>query len=169
MVDTCLDGYRQTEPQTNRGRLDLRADNQGLVASPLLRFGLEVLPEGATVEQATLLLDPITRTNEQPVRARIGNATVPWDDSITYSEGQELEPSLKGLVLYEFSDLESPARIDVTEIVRAWIEEGEPNNGFIIDTRAAGNRGNVTYRFASSEWREGPGQGPRLEITYSIR
>ena len=164
-VDTYIDAARPTRAYSDRGRIKVKADSGGYVMSGLFGFDLSDFSQGADVLTATLTMHAVARTNAQSIQMRVGPATTAWDQDVTYQEA-----TLSGLergqpsVLVEVSEENEPAHCDVTDVVRAWTSGELPNHGLMIDTLDAGNRGNVTYDFASSEWVEGPQPPPELSI-----
>ena len=168
--DTFVDGYAIDDAFAAAGRLKLRADAAGGHATALLRFDLSGIPQNAVIAQATLILQTVACSNSQPLHVNVGPALILWDPNITQrdltSAGQVRgEPS--SLVIVEQPD--QLLQIGVTSIVRSW-QSGELNNrGFVIDTVDAGNRGNVTYSLAASEWVEGNQQRPVLVVEYVVR
>ena len=168
--DTYIDAWAPSEAFGEKGRLKVTADWQGNIRSTLLYFDLSQLPEDARIFEATLQMQVVARTNRQTLAFHVGPATVGWDEDITHKEAElaglfREKPSVPCMVRTEGALLEC----DVTEIVRAWCEDGRDNMGFMLDTANAENGGNVTYSFASSEWIEGPQREPHLRLCYITR
>lgn len=169
-ADTYFDGRMGRQHYGDKGRLKITADWQGGTRSTLLHFDLSHVPDEAQILEAELLLEVVARTNRQSLRFHVGPASAVWDERVTSAQAQAAglrrdEPSIPCVVA--LADV--PITCDVSEIVREWHRGDRENTGFVLDTEGAGNGGNVTYSFASSEWIEGPQQGPQLRIRHVTR
>jgi hypothetical protein len=107
----------------------------------LVQFDLSGVPEGVIINSATLALQikgfsgsmtkecsiyqVTSEWNESDVTSQLRNATQTWS---TYGGDYKLEDGVSTLFplaqIYHY--------VDVTEIVKNWIEDGEPNYGFLI-------------------------------------
>jgi len=151
----------------------------------LLQFDLSTIPPGAEVASATLKLYYATNshgfTGESP-GGRIYWAyrvTQPWTESgITWNKydgttswttagGDYTETG--GASLTMPGSMPRWVEWDVTNIVEAWIEDSQPNYGFIIkdgdETLTVDNW--VWASFRSSEYINQPDRNPILEIIYT--
>ena len=169
-VDTYVDAWEPDTSFGHKGRTKIRADASGEVTYALLEFDLSQIPRDARVFTARLSMQAVARTNQQGVSMYVGPASGEWHWKMTYQDVQSLglrrgEPS----VLVTAARSDELIQCDVEDIVQAWCDGSRVNHGFVIDTAGAGNRGNVTYSFAASEWVEGSQQKPELAIRYITR
>ncbi len=140
----------------------------------LVNFDLTSIPSGSTVSSALLKLyynpgvgDPSGRTYMAYRITQLWIETsVSWDNLATPDGGIDYTttggasstvPSSSGWMTWT-----------VTDIVKAWIEGGESNHGFLIKDNNEESSEEVMDQsnFYSREWSEA-GQRPILEITYS--
>jgi hypothetical protein len=169
-ADTSTDGYRPTEALGTSGRLLVRADHQGGAAAAWLRFDLSSLPAGAIISRATLELPVVSRSNSQPLRLVVAPALAPWQDDLTASD-LPADATYRGTpqqVVTLWPDDQSLV-VPLTELALQWQANPRSNLGLVLDPQGAGNGGNVSYWFASSEWVESAASGPQLVLDYLVR
>jgi hypothetical protein len=145
----------------------------------VVKFDLSSIPSGSTVSTATLKLLYNHGTSETPagrtyMAYRITQSWtemgVTWErydgtnswatsggDYTTSGGASSIFPSSYGWMSW-----------DVTNIAKAWIETGEPNNGFLVkDDNESSFVGAIPQaNFCSREWAESD-KRPILEITYT--
>ena len=145
----------------------------------LVRFDLSVLPAGAIVDSATLILhtdetqDPPDRSTTidlfairrhwevNQVTWNRATSTTPWYSAgCDSSADRDLSPFASKVI----DKTKTSYSIDVTEAVRNWVADPGSNEGFIIISRGP----TVSYGFYTSEWAV-EAQRPTLVITYRVQ
>ena len=144
----------------------------------LVQFDVSCLPKGALVNSATLILQITGCTSESLENTKlcsIYQVTSEWSEyEVTYNERQEAVPwtVIGGGGDYKLEDGVSTTipfaigyhQVDVTEIVKNWIEDGEANYGFLI--KADNESPPAWYlQFATREY-VGEAYRPILEIEW---
>ena len=143
----------------------------------LIKFHLGKPPAGATLVRAVLRLNRIDQSNPNPMDLSVYRVLVPWQEGeANWQERARGQPwhapggqagadyfpiPADTVALQEGVDW---VELDVTPIVYAWQQLGEPNNGFMLIGEGAGH---VEYRFASREHRT-VGRHPELVLTYRV-
>jgi hypothetical protein len=164
--DTYLDPALPTEALGARGRIKLRADVGSYATAGLLFFGLHAVPAGAQITEATLTLQPVARSNAQPLRVTLAPATCAWIEAVSLSDWRLCTPWQGQASVMTLQNDAAPATADITALVQRWVNGTLPNHGLLLDPSSAGNRGNVTYDIASREWAEGAQSEPTLLVRY---
>lgn len=174
--DTWINQWR---PTTNYGRtnLMLRSTN---VASALLKFPLDAIPYplDVAVAQATLRLYVIGSTNYNPLWAYAYSVNRPWNaneatwvqatasqawsrsgcDAVPEDRSGDASPEV-GIFMAE-----TYVSLDVTEIVRAWLNGTAPNNGILVK---ASSGASVEWELASAD-HANPAFRPQLQVLFTI-
>ncbi|HXI01787.1 MAG TPA: DNRLRE domain-containing protein [Candidatus Saccharimonadales bacterium] len=126
-----------------------------------LRFDLRTLPDGiSSVDVADATLSLWVRTVERPGKLGVRAVLDPWSEStlVGASAPGVIEDVLASAPVGKQSE-NGLVSIDVTEIVRAWVDGSLPNHG--IELISAGQGG--AFRFDSKE-STGGGHEPRLRV-----
>lgn len=152
----------------------------------LIQFDLSSIPAGAEVTSATLKLYYATYSSSVVEGESPGGriywayrVTQPWtENGITWNKydgtnswttpGGEYTGT-GGASLTMPSSMPRWVEWDVTTIVEAWIEDSQPNHGFLIkDADETMTRNNwVWASFRSSDYSTQPDKNPILEISYT--
>ncbi|MEM3501760.1 MAG: DNRLRE domain-containing protein [Candidatus Bathyarchaeia archaeon] len=141
----------------------------------LVKFDLSGIPSGSTVNKAYLLLyyygrmnDPVGRTlNAYRVTKNWVETEATWN---IYKTGSSWDTAGGDYTTVGGASSIVPTNYgqwmtwDVTFIVKAWIEDGRPNYGFIIKYQTEGQPFNAAI-FISKEW--DPEYHPILKVDWS--
>ncbi len=147
-------------PQILTGHNISNGQLQGLFGG----FAVKSLPLNAHVEQAELALYVQDAPNGLPSSLQAFRLVQSWSEmNITYGKGQSLWGEALGTV--QSSPDGAWVVFDVTDAVRAWVEEGASSYGLGIRATDARER-NLFVAFAAHEI---PFWGPRLRIRYTLR
>jgi len=173
--DTLMDSYRH---DSNFGdSTTLRIDSRAVeIYRSLVQFDLSSIPPGSIISSATLKLyyysyavnDPVGRTywayrvtqswTEMGATWDTYDGANPWvtagGDFTTVHGAYAIVPSSYGWMTWT-----------VTDIVKAWVEDGEPNYGFLIKDEAETSDTSYQAIFRSRESGETELR-PILEVTY---
>ena len=125
----------------------------------LLGFDLSSIPEGSTVDGATLRLYVNGSAGENPVN--IHAATAAWSEgTVTYqSFDQQYDGTIAGVI--QPASASALKSADVTGLVTGWVSGAQPNLGMLLET--VGNKKTI---FVSSEG--AAGYAPSLEVCYTV-
>jgi len=125
----------------------------------LLSFDLSSIPEGSTVDSATLRLYVNGSAGNNPVN--IHAATSAWSEAtVTYqSFNQQFAAAISGAIDPQSANALKSA--DVSGLVTSWLTGAQPNLGMLLE--AAGNKKNI---FVSSDG--AAAYAPSLEVCYTV-
>jgi hypothetical protein len=177
LTPSITDAYfREEYPGNNYGTqpfIGVTGNENGYEDRSLVKFDLSSIPSGARINSAILSLYYYTDLHDSP-NGRIFNAyrlTQDWDEgTVTWNERQfgvawispggdyTLEDNVAGTVHTSAGEWISWT---VTEIVKDWIENGQPNYGFLIRNPNAEVGGASYYSSESTE-----SELPILEINW---
>lgn len=147
-------------PTTNRGTdplLSIRSDN---AIHGLVRFDALSLPDGASLDRATLRLYLLSRSNDVNIYFRSFDLLRPWvETEATWNQAHNgvpwstpgLGPADHSVDYTDFKFLNSVPRwieLDVTELARRWLQNPASNNGVFI---SGFSNARTQYDVASSE------------------
>lgn len=174
--DTWINQWR---PTTNYGRANLMLRSAN-VASALIKFPLDAIPYplDVAVAQATLKLYVIGSTNYNPLWAYAYGVNRPWDaNEATWVQATASDAWLRSgcdAVPEDRSGDASPEvgifmaetyiSLDVTEIVRAWLNGTAPNNGILVK---ASSGASVEWELASAD-HANPAFRPQLQVLFTV-
>ena len=164
------------------GRISVVVDNAfGDPLGPvhaLLRFdnligpGLNQVPPGSVLQQATLTLFSTANNADSPNTISLHRIRVPWDESSTWNsmtdgiatDGQEAATAPDATFVPDFPNpggTNTQVRtLDVTAAMQAWMQ-GAPNHGWVLLASGGNN-----YLFDSSESAE-PDARPLLSVNFT--
>ena len=169
VADTYVDAVQPTTAMGDAWRLRLAPSGARDRRLMLVRFALPVLPPETELVSARLDMQAVSRSNAGHLQMRIGPASQPWDEQITYLDAlrspglHRMAPSVSALA----AGLRE-ASWDITGIVRGWYAGDYANDGLVIDAPAEDNGGSVTYAWLAREWGGGGPYGPSLRIAYRL-
>jgi hypothetical protein len=164
----CCDSFVwQQEADWNYDYLDFFdfGYDEGFVLA-LLRFAELDDPrfDDCEVEVATLALRPITDAGwgTPPMDCHLRRIVEDWDEeTVTWNNQPDYDdPTLD----FSYTSDSGWLYVDVTEIVRNWLEDGEPNHGFIFGPQGSDYCGALVY---SGEYSDNPDWRPALQIRYT--
>lgn len=174
--DTWINQWR---PTTNYGRTNLMLRSAN-VASALIKFPLDAIPYplDVAVAQATLKLYVIGSTNYNPIWAYAYGVNRPWNaNEATWVQATALDAWARSgcdAVPEDRSGDASPEvgifmaetyiSLDVTEIVRAWLNGTAPNNGILVK---ASSGTSVEWELASAD-HANPAFRPQLQVLFTV-
>ncbi|MBK6429368.1 DNRLRE domain-containing protein [Candidatus Amarolinea dominans] len=188
MHDADIEMYA---PDTNNGSgayLDVRWSNDLWPAAAdmkaLIHFDLSALPSGAVVQQATLKMYQVSRSNVTPMNLSVyrvlrawWETEVTWNRAMQGAEGpqpwarpgvggvnsdREREPSGHTLI-----DSYAGWRVfDMTNIVQLWVNQPATNRGLLLEGKTD-NNDTVLVSFASSEYGRDVTLRPSLSLVYT--
>ena len=186
MHDADIEMYA---PDTNNGSgayLDVRWSNDLWPAAAdmkaLIHFDLSALPSGAVVQQATLKMYQVSRSNVTPMNLSVyrvlrawWETEVTWNRAMQGAEGpqpwarpgvggvnsdREREPSGHTLI-----DSYAGWRVfDMTNIVQLWVNQPATNRGLLLEGKTD-NNDTVLVSFASSEYGRDVTLRPSLSLS----
>jgi len=185
--DTFLDFWMPDENYARAPLLALRYNrpvNEGDVTdvrSPLLRFDLSGLPDGAHVVTATLSVYIESRTIATDLWGQVYKVLRPWVVTETTWRQANLgqlwvEPGANGvgsdrsatpIGSTPFDRSEGWVDFNVYGLVRDWLSAPNTNYGLLLRAAAGSEKGNVQYNLAAAEHPR-PEWRPRLVIAYWI-
>ncbi len=175
-ADTTIHSFYPQQNYAARGSLTLRS---GDVSAALMQFDLSTIqrPAGVVVAQALLKVYVLSRTNasfmgvsayavHRPWVATeatwvMADQATPW--AVAGCNGRPEDRSDQGSPVTTLREAEGWVTLDVSDIVRGWMDGTMPNNGLILKTTHAGS---VAYEVASMEHRE-PALRPVLEVLFA--
>ncbi|NOZ51425.1 MAG: DNRLRE domain-containing protein, partial [Chloroflexi bacterium] len=169
--DTYISSWDKNTRFGNAQSLLVRNSNN---QSALVRFANISLPAGVPLDQATLRLYVLKRTNNTSMYLRSFDMATPWDaNAATWyqaSSGRNWKAPGIGADDYTglYTDFEFIQRIgqwidlDVTDVARRWLQNPASNRGLLLDGYSIPNIG---YEFASSEYPD-IGLRPQLLLEY---
>jgi hypothetical protein len=173
-TDTSLDGWQADKLFGTDGKLRVR---QGGTQAALLRFDLPDTVASIVVQNATLRLYVVARSNANPLTIEAFRQLRPWVEReanwnrprVGATWGQP-GAALPGEDYAEALLAQAPLQrentwveLDVTAAVLEWIANPQDNQGFLLT--AVGNV-SVQYDLASSDWIDRYYR-PQLVLTYS--
>ena len=174
-VDTTIHSWYPTVNYSNDWTLHLRSLD---ASAAMLKVDLSSVPptEDMVVAQASLKVYVQSRTNNLPMSARACAVKRPWVAAqatwVSADASTEWElPGCNGSAdretdcgdAVEFSEIGRWVAIDVTDIVRSWLQGNLPNNGLVLKSLPGGS---VDYVLAgSSYWKAS--LRPQLEILFT--
>ena len=183
-----VDGYAgcddtsilQWEPTTNFGSDGWLKVRSGGWESALIRFDLAPLGPNPHIEEATLSLYVVSRSNENTMTTRLYQLLRPWSESqATWQEasagvawavggatGVGVDRSGTALHTTALDATLQWLSWDITGLVAQWAADPAGNYGLIF---AGEGSGGVEYRFCSGEYEWGDEFRPKLEIWSSAR
>jgi hypothetical protein len=168
----------QWQPTTNYGGNVTMLARQGYVRSMLVRFDVSSIPARATIQQATLSLYALSRSNagnlivdlyevnrpwaEGQATWELARAGQPWAQSGCSQPGADLAalPTSSQLV----NAVDTWFNWEVTELVQLWVANAPSNRGVILKGDGPTS---VEYTFASSEYWWSQHYAPKLTIRYT--
>ncbi len=168
--------FNQWSPYDNYGYSLTLGVRSASVSDAFLRFELDDIPIGSRVLEARLELTQLATTNTNTLTLEVQKVNRAWTEAgLTWVQAQAGAPWHAGgaAAVPEDRDAQVYARqtltphsreiqLDITALVQAWIEQGQPNYGLILHGQSWGQ---VRYSFASREWKDAALR-PRLIITY---
>jgi hypothetical protein len=176
-VDELQDVVMRTAPVSECH--DFAASNDAMISNPpkaqnygnhpllrvggndesLLSFDLSSIPEGSTVDSATLRLYVNGGAGDGPVN--IHAATAAWSEgTVTYqSFNQQFAGAISGAILPQSASALKSA--DVSGLVTSWLTGAQQNLGILLED--AGSKKTI---FVSSEG--AAGYAPSLEVCYTV-
>lgn len=173
--DTYLDQWSPT--RNYGGTAELRCYSNA-IQKPLVKFDLSALPPQARVISAMLHLHTSTTApstgatiaahrlrrswQESSATWQLATTDVPWTVPGAGSPTEDYDAAVLSSLLVNAANREYVW--DVSEAVRQWVEQGEPNAGLILIGQPGAN---VGYSFLSSEAKE-TAYRPRLVVSYYI-
>ena len=173
VADTYLDMWA---PEANYGLKDRLVVRNGDVKTALLRFPTPALPPGAMLEQATLRLYSVGRSNsnglqvaarqmcrpweEMEANWQLARAGAPWGLPGATDPASDCAPT--NLSTGWVRDLQAWTSLDVTAAVRAWLEAPSTNAGLAL---RGTSQVSVEYHFASAGSPD-PATRPELCLAY---
>lgn len=159
VADTYLDQWEPASSPHRAGKLSAR---DGDVRVPLLQFDLSAIPANAAVEKALLRVRVFDKTNPAPLTLAAHRINRPWD-AATCNWTQAAQGTLwalpgagdvpqdraavaVGQVL--LAEEERWYDLDVTALVREWVQNPASNYGLLLSASSAGS---VQYDLYSSD------------------
>ena len=121
----------------------------------LLRFDLDVIPAGATIDSADLHIY-VETINSQVVQ--VHRITAPWmEDKVTWNNfGNSFAPGIEASFV---GDSEGFHQADVTSLVRAWVN-GLANYGLLLEENLSDHHSYRSSEYSIIQYR------PYLKVCY---
>lgn len=176
--DTTLNAL---SPDNNHGGLDYVVVRGHLDPYRVLeQFDLSVIPAGSVVSSATLKLYDYMWLSYNPVGRTYwayrvtqswteGGATWNKYDGVNSWATPGGDYTATGGASATVPSIPDWMSWTVTDIVKAWIEDGEPNYGFLIkDSSESGSLAYYSYFYSREEGDPNTALRPILEITYRL-
>ena len=168
--------FSQWHPYENYGDSELLAVRSANVSDAFIRFDLSDIPLGSQIIEARLDLQLVSATNANTLTIQVQRANRAWTESgLTWNDASSGQPWTGGgasavpedrsdeiYASATISENTAGFSLDVTELVRDWVQQGVQNNGLILHGESWGQ---VQYNLASRESAEAS-QRPLLTITY---
>jgi hypothetical protein len=168
----------QWQPTNNYGGNVTMLARQGYVRSMLVRFDVSSIPAGATIQQATLSLYALSRSNAGNLTVDLYEVKRPWaEGQATWNLARTGQPwALPGCGQPESDLAATPASSqfvnavdtwfnwEVTDLVQLWVANPASNQGMILKGDGPTS---VEYSFASSEYWWSQHYAPTLTIRYT--
>lgn len=188
MQDARIDSYA---PDVNHGDdayLNVRWSNDIWPAAAdmkgLVHFNLQTVPPGAVIQQATLELYQVSRSNTTPMNLSVYRILRTWwETDVTWNRAmqdvggpllwsrpgvagansdRENEPLMRSVI----NSYSGWRVFDVTRIVQLWVNQPAANRGLLLEGQTD-NNDTVLVSFASSEYGRDAGLRPRLSLVYT--
>lgn len=171
--DTWITSFEPDRSNGNHDRLEMRGQGQ---ASTLIRFDLGRIPAGAAIEQATLTLGVMQRSNGNPAQIGVYRMRRTWDaSSATWMLAETGVPwGTAGAANPSLDRYEPPVDVvtadaipvdlqwEVTELVQAWHAQPATNFGMLL----TGIDGAKVAYIAHSSQSVTLDKRPLLRVTY---
>ena len=167
----------QWDSGTNYGRNVTMIVRQGNIKSSLVHFDLSSLPAG-TIQQATLSLYAVTRTNvgnltldvypvlrpwaEEQANWTLATSATAWGLAGCSDAGTDLGAVIGTL---EVSTVNDWHEWDITDLVKSWVASPASNYGVIFKGRGPTS---VEYTYAASEYWWALTLTPKLTVRYAV-
>lgn len=140
----------------------------------LVRFDLQSLPAGATIQSATLTLRVEPWGKEiYPAAAVVYRVLIPWELSRTNYNTPWSAPGLAAGVDYDLTPLDlaiapngGRLNLDVSGALEAWHKQGEPNYGLVVLMSADSH--NMAHYWIYMSEQPDPADRPALKIVYEV-
>ncbi len=173
LADTHIN---QWYPDANYGEETVIRVRSGDIKQSLLLFDLKAIPQNAVVDEATLEMWVVARSNANILNANIYTLRRPWKErEATHklaANGQAWEiPGARGgadrnpqLITSKTLPASGPVSFDITLAAQQWVHDPNSNQGLIIGGTSPGS---VYYSFASRENIQ-ESIRPRLIVRYHI-
>ncbi|XXT15195.1 DNRLRE domain-containing protein [Sorangium sp. So ce429] len=154
----------QSSPTWNDGRSALVYAGFGASGGrrrALLRHDLGLIPAGATLNSASLVVYQRYRTTESLVEVR--RITAPWEESsVTWNRfGESFDPAPVGSFVVTGGGTSGFRTLDIKPLAQGWVSGTSPNHGVMLDDPTAS-----TYTEFPSAESSPVDRRPRLDVCY---
>lgn len=188
MQDAPIELYAPDTNYSDDAYLDVRWSNDIWPAAAdmkaLVHFDLQAVPPGAVIQQATLELYQVSRSNTTPLNLDVyrvlrgwWETDVTWNRAMQDASGPLLwsRPGAAGAnsdrenepILHSVINSYAGWRVfDVTRIVQLWVNQPAANRGLLFEGKTD-NNDTVLVSFASSEYGRDVTLRPRLSLVYT--
>jgi hypothetical protein len=136
--------------------------------STYLKFPMNSIPAGAKLLSAKLALtNAVTYDPDKHGNIFIYRSTSDWTESgISYGNTPTYDAVVYKVLVFNNRSLNQENQVDVTEIVRKWVDENEPNYGFALPSKSWGTGSNAMS--VHSKEAINISYRPKLIISYSL-
>ena len=154
--------FSQWYPYHQFGQDDRLVVRSFSVSDAFVRFDLSDIPLGSQIIEARLDLVALEASNANTLRLQVQRVNRPWEETqLNWEQAQDGVPWTDGgasaipddrldtvFATYLLRTVPMQISLDVSSLVREWVQQGIPNHGLILHGESSGH---VQYEFGSRE------------------